>query len=147
MVACPQSKSRAADFAQLKPNEVRAGEYKAFMEVPAFGRPFTFAGLGPSSRIVSNSEFQPADDKAHQHRRQDRLRNFAKESVAAVSSSRQRPEDKNAVVAYCQPYTMPDLGPKGLMTLKFSGQPVPGLLSWNDFLNRRKFRGQTSRNL
>ncbi|MDZ4838214.1 MAG: hypothetical protein SGJ27_30900 [Candidatus Melainabacteria bacterium] len=126
-------------FAQLKPNEVRAGEYKAFMNVPAFGRPFTFAGLGPSSRIVSNSEFEPADNK--------HINTIVK--IDCVISQKNPwlpflpagsdPKTRMRVVAYCQPYTMPDLGPKGLMTLRFSGQPVAGLLSWNDFLKDANF--------
>lgn len=138
------------EFAQLKPNEIagvkdssetdkNARQYKAFMDVPAFGRSFTFAGLGPSSRLVSNSEFQPADDK--------HINTIVK--IDCVISHKNPwlpflpagsdPSAKMRCVAYCQPYTMPDLGPKGLMTLRFSGQPVPGLLSWKDFLNEGNF--------
>ena len=38
------------------------------------------------------------------------------------------------MLACCQPYSMPDIGPTGAMTLRFSGGPVPGLQNWRDFL-------------
>lgn len=138
-------------FAQLKPNEINGivGEqkgktgdrqYKAFIDVPAFGRSFTFAGLGPSSRLVSGSEFQPADGK--------HINTIVKiDCVIARKNpwlpflpAGSDPDTKMHCIAYCQPYTMPDVGPKGLMTLRFSGQPKPGLLSWNDFLNEANFK-------
>lgn len=126
-------------FGQVKPDEARAGNYKAFIDIPAEGKSFTFAGLGPSSRLVSNSEFRPADGK--------HINTIVKIDCVL---SRQNPllpflptadpKSKFRCVAYCQPFTQPDVGPKGLMTLRFSGQPVPGLLSWKDFLTEGNFR-------
>ncbi len=140
-------------FAQLKPNEISGvkeskdvekttRQYKAFMDVPAFGRSFTFAGLGPSSRLVSNSEFQPADDKHINTIVKIECVISRKNPWLPFLPAGSDPSTKMQVVAYCQPYTMPDLGPKGLMTLRFSGQPVPGLLSWKDFLNEGNFSDQ-----
>ncbi len=126
-------------MAQLKPNEIRAGEYKSFINVPACGTNFTFAGLGPSSRLVNNSDFQPADDKHINTIVKIECVISRKNPWLPFLPAGSDPNTKMQVVAYCQPYTMPDLGPKGLMTLRFSGQPVAGLLSWNDLLKEGNF--------
>jgi hypothetical protein len=127
------------EFAQLKPKQSQAGNYKPFVDVPANNRNFTFAGLGPSSRLVSHSEFQPADGK--------HINSIVRiECVVA----RQNPYlpffpvgneagARMKCVAYAQPFTIDDVGPKGIMTLRFSGQPVPGLQSWSDFLRPGNF--------
>jgi hypothetical protein len=43
-------------------------------------------------------------------------------------------------VSCCQPYSQPDLAPKGALTLRFSGGTVPGLKSWHDLLRSDNFR-------
>lgn len=137
-IATPQP----VQFSQVKKGEEQAGNYKPFIDVRANNRSFTFAGLGPSSRLVSHSEFQPADGKhinsivriECEVARQNPYLPFF--SVGSDAGSRMK------CVAFAQPYTMDDIGPKGIMTLRFSGTPVPGLLSWSDFMRQSNFQDQ-----
>lgn len=131
-----------AEFSQVKKEEEQSGNYRPFIDVRANNRSFTFAGLGPSSRLVSHSEFQPADGKhinsivkieCEVARQNPYLPFFA---VGNDAASRMK------CVAFAQPYTMEDIGPKGVMTLRFSGTPVPGLLSWSDFMRQSNFEDQ-----
>jgi len=129
-------------FAQVKPQQHRAGNYKAFMDIPANGRSFTFAGLSTSSRLVSQSEFQPADDK--------HINSIVRIECVVARQNPYLPflptggdsSSDMKCVAFTQPFTQPDVGPKGIMTLRFSGQPVPGMLSWSDFLKPANFQDQ-----
>jgi hypothetical protein len=121
-------------LAQVPPQAIRAGKYKAFTDVPAVGKSFTFAGLGPSSSLVSATTFQQADGK--------HICSVVKiECTMTLENVSQplAPFGVNAcsevhTIACCQPFSMPDVGPTGAMTLRFSGGPVAGLQNWHDFL-------------
>lgn len=135
MIDIPQPEQ----FSQMSAEQSQAGKYKPFIDIPANHRSFTFAGLGPSSRLVNNSSFQPADGK--------HVNTIVKIECVVTRQNPYLPffpvgndAARMKCVAFCQPYTMPDVGPKGIMTLRFSGQPVAGLLSWSDFLRPGNFQ-------
>lgn len=124
-------------LAEVKPENTQQGFVKPFIKLPAAGKSFTFAGLGDTSTIVLAKEFRPLD-KEH-------ICSIVKiETVLKVH----RPEtpyagtilSKMPVVACCQPYSLPDVGAGGVMTLRFTSGPVAGLTSWSDFLSDTNFR-------
>jgi len=129
-IAVPQPLS----LAHLKKTDIRAGKYQAFTDVPAVGHTFTFAGLGPSSSLVSPANFRDADGKhicsivkiECTFALQDLCKPLAALGLSAGTELK--------TVACCQPYTMADVGPAGAMTLRFTQGPVAGLQTWRDFL-------------
>jgi hypothetical protein len=127
-VALPQPLS----LAQVKPQAIRAGKYRAFTDIPAASHSFTFAGLGPSSSLVGPATFHEADAK--------HICSIVKiECIVTLKNTGQTQLGTNAgmtlqTVACSQPFAMPEAGPTGAMTLRFSGGPVSGLQNWRDFL-------------
>lgn len=121
-------------LAELKPAMIRGDHYKAFIDVPANNKSFTFAALDTTSKIVSPSAFQAADDK--------HVCSIIKlecvVSVKNLAESKKRTSMK--LVACCQPFSRPESGPAGIMTVRFSGVPVQGLQRWSDFLQETNFR-------
>jgi hypothetical protein len=122
-----------ARFAQTKPDEVQGNTYKAFMDIPFEGRRFTFAGLDSSSCIVSPKSFRDADNK--------HVCSIIKvECVFAVQNFGGVTTSKFSCQSCGEPFSMPEVGPAGIMTLRFSGVPTAGLRSWSDFLKDNNFR-------
>ncbi|MBS1999542.1 MAG: hypothetical protein JSS86_24620 [Cyanobacteria bacterium SZAS LIN-2] len=121
-------------LAQLKEGTVRVGKYQAFTDIPAVGRTFTFAGVGSSSSLVSAAKFQKADGK--------HINSIVK-IECTFSVQNLGPSfgplgfgsgSKLTTVACCQPFAMPDIGPAGALTLRFTQGTVAGLQTWSDFL-------------
>jgi hypothetical protein len=119
-------------LAQVKAGETHKGGYSAFTNIPVGDRSFTFAGLGSASSIVSTTKFRPADA--------NHICSIVKLDCTFILRSLSNPNAPlNALsrlqyVACCQPFSMPDAGPAGVMTVRFSGEPVRGMQSWSDFL-------------
>lgn len=135
-VAIPQPER----LSLLTTEQIRGEFYKPFVDVPVDGKAFTFAGLGAASTLVSAKEFRNADDK---------LINSIVKLECVISrdntvdngiSSPLTPPEKLRCVACCQPYSAADVGPKGVMTLRFTGGPIPGMQSWSDFLKPEGFQ-------
>ncbi len=130
-VSLPQPQS----LAEVKTSAIRAGKYKACTDIPAAGHAFTFAALGPSSSLVSPSAFQPADGK--------HICSIVKLECTVALDNIFQPLAPFGItgcsqvqsVACCQPFSMPDIGPTGAMTLRFSSGPVVGMQNWRDFLS------------
>lgn len=64
---------------------------------------------------------------------------LATEDAAHDYTSAVAPPAKVRCVACCQAFSLPDVATRGAMTVRFAGRPVPGLLSWKDFLTQRYF--------
>jgi len=129
-VALPQP----LQLAQVKKAGSRAGKYQAFTDIPAVGRHFTFAGVGPSSSLVSAANFHEADGQ-HICSIVKVECTFALQNLCQpLSALGLNVGSKLTTVACCQPYSMSDVGPSGAMTLRFSQGPVAGLQTWRDFL-------------
>jgi hypothetical protein len=129
--------SKPERLAEIKPTDSQQGFLKPFVNLPVSGDTFSFAGLGASSTIVLPAGFRPAD-KNH-------ICSIIKvECILKVH----RPGtpfggselSKIPAIACCQPYSLPDVGPGGVMTLRFTGGPVAGLTSWSDFLRDGNFK-------
>ncbi|HEY9871070.1 MAG TPA: hypothetical protein V6D08_18030 [Candidatus Obscuribacterales bacterium] len=125
-------------LAMLQEGDAQGGNYKAFVEVPVDGNFFTFAGIGSSSTLVDPSGFQEADD--------EHVCSIVRLECAVVLKERAwlSPGDPTGTKLLCvscsQPYSQPDLAPKGALTLRLSGGTVPGLQSWSDLLRSDNFR-------
>lgn len=119
-----------ARLAQLKDKDIQDGKYQAFINYPVGGREFSFAGLDNQAHLVSVQNFREADGK--------HISSIVK--VECTISSIDSPDKKVQSVVCCQPYSKPDLATRGAMTLRFTGRPVPGLLSWSEFLTNGYFR-------
>jgi hypothetical protein len=120
-------------LSQTKPDEVQSNTYKAFVDIPVDGRRFTFAGLDSTSCIVSPRAFRDADSK-HMCSIIKVECVFAVQNLGGVTTS------KFSCQSCGEPFSMPEVGPAGIMTLRFSGVPTAGLRSWSDFLKENNFR-------
>lgn len=135
-IAVPQPAKR---FAHVPPAEEQDGKYRAFTNYPVGKREFSFAGLDSRAHLVSADNFREDDGK--------HICSIVKIecTLKLKDNGNGGGESSNApfvCVACCQPYSQPDAAMRGAMTVRFSGRPVPGLLSWRDFLTRRYFRDQ-----
>ncbi len=119
-------------YAQLKPADVQGVTYKPFRDVPVDGRSFSFAGLDSTSSIVSPAFFKEADSK-HVCSIVKVECVFAVKNFGVTSST-------FSSQACGEPFAMPEVGPAGTMTLRFSGVPTAGLQTWSDFLRDNNFR-------
>lgn len=129
-----------ASLAQIPITKAQINSYRPFVNVQAARRNFTFAGVGPKSSLVSGGAFRAAD-KNHicsivRLECVLKLQSLGKIKIPLYDESMNRAY----CVATCQPFAMPDSGPKGAMTLRFTGGPVAGLRSWSDFLRDGTFR-------
>ncbi len=127
----PQPKS----YARVPDNSVKNEQYKPFIGIPFEGKSFTFAGVGTASKIVTATKFQNAD-KEH-------INSIVKLAIVVKrTDSIKSSLEINPEVGYtscCQPYSRQDAGPKGVLTLRFSGEHVAALSSWKDLLNDGTF--------
>jgi hypothetical protein len=128
-IAVPQPEK----LAQVKAGQVRNGSYNAFTNIPVGERSFTFAGLGNASSLVSSAQFRPMDDSHICSIVKLECSFVLKNSANPLAAL--NPLSRLQSMACSQPFSMPDSGPAGVMTVRFSGEPVRGLQSWNDFLN------------
>ena len=124
-------------IAQIKPGDYRSGALKKYMDIPTLNSSFSFVDAGTSSILVPPSAFQQADNKHICPIVKIECTVSPKNPGAIVMGINSA--TKLQCVACCQPYSLPDLGPAGLLTIRFSGGPVPGLQSWNDFLRSDHF--------
>ena len=129
-----------ASLAQISNTTSNNGSYRPFVNVPAARRNFNFAGVGAKSSLVSSSAFRAADKKhicsIVRLECVLKLESLGKIKIPFYDEAM----NKAYCVATCQPFAMPDSGPKGAMTLRFTGGPVAGLRSWSDFLRDGTFR-------
>jgi hypothetical protein len=134
-IPIPQPK----ELAEVKPDQIQLSKYKPFMDIKVDNRSFTFAGLGSTASLVKESKFKAADDKhicsiiniecvVSIENLWDKLLPFANGI-----------HTKLHFTACGEPYSNPDIGPPGVMTLRFSGASVPGMQSWSDLLNANNF--------
>lgn len=125
-------------LAEIKPNEMQLGEYMPFMDVQAYHKSFSFAGVGITPALVPAVDFRPADGK--------HINSIVK--IDCDLSIENRPFgdvgkevlDKVHFTACCEPSSQPDAGPAGVMTLRFSSGPVVGMQSWSDLLREGNFQ-------
>jgi len=128
------------ELAEVKPDQIQLSKYKPFVDIKVDNRSFTFAGVGSTASIVKESKFQTADDKhicsivnidcvLTIDNLWDKLLPYAKGA-----------HTKLHLTACCEPYSNPDIGPPGVLTLRFSGAAVPGMQSWHDLLNASNFK-------
>lgn len=116
-------------YSKVASEDIEDGKYLAFKNYPVGSRWFNFAGVGKQSHMVSTKKFKEADA-------------FHVCSVIRLECTLVSKEDhhsKSDFVVCSQPGTRPDEAIRGAMTLRFSGTPMPGLLSWNDFLMNGSF--------
>lgn len=128
----------AKQFAHVSPADEQAGKYRAFTSYPVGAREFSFAGLDSRAHLVSSDSFREDDGK--------HICSIVKIECTLKLRDKGAQSGQSGApfvcVACCQPYSQPDAAIRGAMTVRFSGRPVPGLLSWRDFLTRRYFRDQ-----
>lgn len=122
-------------LAQIPESSIRGDEYKPFINIPYNNKDFHFAGLGPASKVVTATKFKGAD-KDHINSIV-RLAIVVKRTDSIKSSLEIHPEV--AYTSCCQPYSRKDAGPKGVLTLRFSGEHVGPLSSWKDLLADNTF--------
>lgn len=124
-------------LARVHEDDSQEGYYKAFVDLPVDGQPFSFAGLGRSSSIVDGTKFNDMDDE---HACSIvRLECTIVRKDRAVVPAQFSPFCQFQCVAFSQPYTQPDASTKGAMVVRFSGPPVCGIMSWEDFLRPGNF--------
>lgn len=118
-----------AQYSLVSEQDVVDGKYLAFKNYPIKNINFSFAGLGKQAHLVSGKKFKEADI-------------YHMSSVIKLECTLVSKEDHQAVseITVCsQASTQPDESLNGAMTLRFTGRPMPGLLSWNDLLVNGSF--------
>ncbi len=122
-------------LAQLKPGTTLNGKYKPFVNIPVEKESFTFGAIGSSSTLVNSTHFREADGNhicsivkvectfSRVAPGLDLLKAIGFENLSKLQTT-----------ACCQPYTLADNGPLGVMTLRFSAGAISGLDSWASFL-------------
>ncbi len=127
----PQPKN----YAHAAETAVRNNQYRPFIDIPFDNKSFTFAGVGPASRVVTATKFQTAD-KGH-------INSIVKLAIVVTrTDSIKSSLEIHPEVGYtscCQPFCRQDAGPRGVMTLRFSGEHVAALSSWKDLMNDGSF--------
>jgi hypothetical protein len=124
-VALPQP----TNLARVPAADIKLGQYNAFKAYPVGSHSFSFAAVAPQAHLVSQKSFREADSK-----------HFS--SIVRIDCklrSKNAPHEQIECAACCQPFSLPDETTRGGMTLRFAGRPVPGLLSWNEFLSNGQF--------
>lgn len=117
-------------LAELKEREITSSKYEAFKNYPVDKLDFRFAGVDKQAHLVSSRKYMPADNK--------QISSIVK--LQCTVSSVDDPDTKIECAACCQPYSHEDLSTHGVMTVRFSGRPVAGLGSWNEFLIAHSFQ-------
>ena len=117
------------ELSKVSPKEIEDGKYLGFRNYPVGSRWFNFAGIGKQAHMVSTKKFKDADSM--------HMCSVIKMHVTVVS--KEDHQAKSEFVVCSQPGSRPDEALVGAMTLRFSGTPMPGLLSWNDFLMNGSF--------
>lgn len=117
-------------LAQLKQTDSQGGLYKPFIDLPVANRSFTFAGIGNASSLVPPGDFREPDGK--------HISSIVRIEIVVTRGSLVKSQIPS--VACAQPFSLPDVGPAGVMTIRFTGGPVLGLQSWSDFLNPGNFQ-------
>lgn len=130
---------RPLRLAQLKPADSISGQYRAFVNVPAGGEPFSLAGIGPTTSLVRTASFRKAD-ATHINSIVKLDCVISKKHAAATSTTGKQETLKMSASACSQPFSMDDSSASGIMTLRFTGFPAAGLRSWSDLLDRHTFR-------
>jgi hypothetical protein len=130
----PENLSAMPATARLK------GNYRAFVEIPACGESFYFAGLSSQPALADVSQFVAPDGK--------RFCSIVKVEANLVLKG--GGENKNPFPpeyvhssACAEPYSMPDMSTPGLLALNFMHGLVPGITCMQDILDNRKF-GQSN---
>lgn len=134
-----QDLPKPLSLARVHPEQMVKEKYRPFVDIPVGKNKYTFAGLSKNTSQVPIGSFQPGDDKHINSIIKVEctlaLENLKWEMLPFGLDSMQR-----ITVSACgQPYSLPDVGPKGVMTLRFTGGNVPGLQSWADFTNPGTF--------
>lgn len=127
-------------LARVKPEQIHRGKYKPFINIPAGRHSFTFAGLAANSTQVNPVLFQEQDKKHICSIVRLKCVVSLKNMENSFLSFGLGEKPKITCVACCQPFCLPDIGPKGAMTLRFTSGPVPGLSSWKEFLAYGNFQ-------
>lgn len=122
-------------LAQVPESLAKGEEYKPFTNIPFNNKDFHFAGLGSASKVVTATKFQEGD-KNHINSIV-RLAIVVNRTDSIKSDLKIHPEV--AYTSCCQPYARKDAGPKGVLTLRFSGEHVSALSSWKDLLADNTF--------
>lgn len=125
-IAIPQP----AKLARVNTRAAITGQYQAFTNYPVGKRSFSFAGLDSQTHLVSSQYFQTADG---QH-----ICSIVKIECTLVS--KQGPESEIQCVSCSQAFSQPDFATHGSMTVRFPGRPVPGLMSWREFITKGHFQ-------
>lgn len=130
-----------ARFSHVESKHIQNGQYKPFIDIDFAGQTYTFAGVGKTSAIVNPALYRKPE------REKSRLCSIVKLECRIEPRKMNTPlgvgqsKAKSApYTACCQPYSIPDAGPKGIMTLRFNNGSVWGMQSWSDLLSESTFR-------
>lgn len=127
-------------LSQTKEGDSLLGKYRAFKNIPANRKDFSFAAIGTTATLLSPREFRETDNRHINSIIKVECTLAPNELCAPVAALGMQTDSILHCVACCQPFSLPDSGPKGLMTLRFTGGPVPGLTCWNDLLSSSNFQ-------
>ncbi|CAM6000039.1 unnamed protein product [Sphagnum balticum] len=127
-------------LSQTKKEDTLLGKYRAFRNIPASRKDFSFAAIGSATTLLTPHEFQEADNRHINSIIKVECTIAPNDLLAPVAALGMKPDSIFNCIACSQPLSLPDAGPKGLMTLRFTVGPLPGLNCWNDLLTSSNFQ-------
>lgn len=135
-IACPKPEQ----WAQLKYEQKLEGKYRAFTDVSTHDNRYHFAAIGSTASLVDKDNFASNDPRflntiikvTCTYKLQNLGPNILPPGMMTM--------DTIKVSACAQPYSLPDLGPKGIMTLRFTGTQVGQMRSFGSFLTEGTFQ-------
>lgn len=114
------------------------GDYRAFVNIPACGESFYFAGLASQPSLVDASQFMKPDGKRIcSVVRVDADVIFTRDNVHGLEKEQQSLHTTACAI----PCAMPDSNTPGVLTITFPDGLVPGINSIDDIFRNRQFNG------
>lgn len=114
-------------LAQVNSNQKSGDFYKAFINIPAHGKDFYFAGVSSQPALIDARQFRPDDNK----RVCSAVRVEAEHSFEKAESTTQQ---SFKTIACAEPSGSPDTSAPGVMTLAFPDGMVPGINTVRDLI-------------
>lgn len=111
------------------------GNYRAFIDIPACGESFYFAGLSPQPSLANINQFMNADGK--------RFCSIVKvdADLTGVGYGDSRGADQCLHTSACaQPPSLPDMSAPGVLAISFKHGIVPGIRSIENLLDNDQLK-------
>ena len=124
------------DLAQVPDSAKQDGNYKAFIDIPAYGEQFYFAGVGEQSRLVATQSYRDDDGI----RIPSIVRVEADQEITELGKDEQTHKNIIHTVACAQPVAIVDDAAPGTICISFPSGDVPGIAKPGDLADNPQLK-------